>query len=95
MTALDIFTFFVFAVLIATVIGVIVFLGMLPGKIATRRGHPQAAAVTVAGWVALLSFGVLWPFAFVWAFVKYPESAAASHLAQKDPLASSPGDPRA
>jgi hypothetical protein len=45
-----------------------VWLGSLPGDIARKRNHPQADAVTALGWVGLL-FVILWPLAFVWAFV--------------------------
>jgi phosphatidylglycerophosphate synthase len=42
-------------------------LGGLPGRIAARRGHPQATAIGVCGWLGLLVF-VLWPIALVWAY---------------------------
>ena len=43
-------------------------LGSLPGKIADGRGHPQADAIRVAGWLGLLTMGLLWPFALIWAY---------------------------
>jgi len=46
---------------------VAVYLAMLPGRIARRRGHPQAAAVNVLGWLGLPT-GILWVAAMVWAF---------------------------
>jgi len=67
--AFDIIAFFVFAVLIAVAVIVIVLLGQLPGQIAKKRGHPQAAAITVAGWLGLATLGILWPIAFIWAFL--------------------------
>src|SRR5215207_8953083 len=42
-------------------------LGGLPGRIAAGRGHPQAAAISVCGWLGLLVF-VLWPIALIWAY---------------------------
>jgi hypothetical protein len=50
------------------VIGAIVLykLGGLPGSIAAARGHPQAAAINVCGWMGLVTI-VLWPLAMVWA----------------------------
>jgi hypothetical protein len=45
---LDIFAFGVFAVLLVAAVIVVVSLGSLPGQIAHNRGHPQAAAITVA-----------------------------------------------
>ena len=62
---LDIFAFGVFAVLLAAGVVIVVSLGSLPGKIAHRRGHPQAAAVTVAGWLGVATAGLLWPVALI------------------------------
>jgi hypothetical protein len=45
----DIIAFVVFGVLLVAVVVIVVTLGSLPGQIAYRRGHPQAAAITVAG----------------------------------------------
>jgi hypothetical protein len=67
--ALDAIAFLVFAVLIAVTLIIIVFLGQVPGRIARQRGHPQAAAINVAGWLGLATFGLLWPVALIWAFV--------------------------
>ena len=66
---LDAMAFLVFAVLIAVVIVIIVFLGQLPGRVARQLGHPQAAAINVAGWLGLATLGLLWPIALIWAFV--------------------------
>jgi hypothetical protein len=67
--ALDIMAFAVFAVIITAMVIVLVTLGQLPGKIAERRGHPQAAAINAAGWLALV-LPVLWPIALIWAFLR-------------------------
>jgi hypothetical protein len=61
--------------ILATLIITFVWLGSLPGEIARKRGHPQAAAITPLGWVGLLCF-VFWPIALVWAFVQSPGAAA-------------------
>jgi hypothetical protein len=45
----------------------IVWLGKLPGEAAYARGHPQAAAISVSGWLGLL-FPPLWPLALIWAY---------------------------
>jgi uncharacterized protein DUF3302 len=55
MSLLDIFAWIVLIVLVASTLGVIVIAGMLPGRIARGRGHPWASAVSMAGWVGLLS----------------------------------------
>jgi Zn-dependent protease with chaperone function len=41
-------------------------LGGMPGKTAHERGHPQADAITVLGWLGLLFGGVGWVIAMVW-----------------------------
>ena len=73
---LDAATFVVFGVLITLAVVIIVSLGQLPGQIARKRGHPQAAAVSVAGWVGLATGGVFWPLALIWAFLA-PGAGAA------------------
>ncbi|ABE39747.1 conserved hypothetical protein [Rhodopseudomonas palustris BisB5] len=48
-------------------IGAVLYkLGGLPGSIAAARGHPQAAAINICGWMGLVTL-VLWPVAMVWA----------------------------
>ena len=77
MSALDIFALVVIVFLIIAFAAVIVILGSLPGQIARKRGHPHADAVNVAGWIGIAT-GVLWPFAFVWAFLPIPSVGKAS-----------------
>jgi hypothetical protein len=67
---LDIIALVVIAVLLAAVVAIVVGLGSLPGAIARKRGHPQAAAVNVASWLGIATLGLLWPLAFIWAFYK-------------------------
>ena len=50
-------------------------MGWLPGHIARERGHPQAQAVTVAGWITLIFGFALWPVALIWAYVDVPARA--------------------
>ncbi|MEP9352798.1 DUF3302 domain-containing protein [Xanthobacter sp. KR7-65] len=76
MGALDIFAVIVFVVAIASVVAVFVIAGMAPGYVARRRGHPWAQAVSVAGWVTLIFGFVLWPVAFIWAYVDVPARPA-------------------
>ena len=60
------------------VLGAIVLykLGGLPGSIAAARGHPQAAAINVCGWMGVLTL-VLWPIAMVWAHMSAGDAPAA------------------
>jgi hypothetical protein len=67
---LDVFAFLVFGILFAAVVAAIVALGSLPGKIARRRRHRQADAINAASWIGIATLGILWPIAFVWAFLR-------------------------
>ena len=57
-------------------------LGGLPGRVAGQRRHPQADAIRIMGWLGLLTGGIVWAVALVWAYMT-PKSAA---------LASPPGN---
>jgi hypothetical protein len=70
MTMLDIFALIVLLVLLATAIAAWAVLGMLPGRIARSRNHPQADAITVCGWWGVITLGLLCPLAFIWAYTK-------------------------
>ncbi len=76
---LDIFALVVIAVLLAVAVAAVVGLGSLPGAIARKRDHPQAAAVNAASWLGVATLGLLWPLAFIWAFYKPPAPASASN----------------
>lgn len=73
MSVLDIFALIVLLVLLGVIIGVWVFLGMLPGKIAHSRNHPQAEAINVCGWWGVITLGILLPLAFIWAHTNPPD----------------------
>lgn len=72
MTGLDLFAWIVLIVVTVSTAGVLCIAGWLPGHIASRRNHPWAEAVKVAGWVTLLSGFVLWTVAFIRAYVNVP-----------------------
>ncbi len=67
---LDIFALIVIGVLIAVVVWLVVLLGPLPGNVARRRGHPQADAIRVLGWIGIVTLGPAWLAALVWAYTK-------------------------
>jgi hypothetical protein len=67
---LDIFALVVMGILIAVVIWLVVLLGPMPGEIARRRGHPQADAIGVLGWIGIVTLGSAWLVALVWAYAK-------------------------
>ena len=64
---LEIFALIVLVVLIAAAIWLIVILGNLPGKMAREAEHPQTEAIMLLGWFGLLTLGVGWLVAIVWA----------------------------
>ena len=76
MSGLDLFAWVVLIVVIACAVAVVIYLAMLPGMIATKRNHPWAKAVTVAGWVTLFLGFVLWPVVLIWAYVDVPTRAS-------------------
>jgi uncharacterized BrkB/YihY/UPF0761 family membrane protein len=78
MSFIDIFAWIVLLVLVATLVGVFVALGMMPGHIARKRGHPWPEAVTVGSWATLVCGFVLWPLVLIWAYVDMPERREAS-----------------
>jgi hypothetical protein len=43
---------------------------VLPERFAEKRHHPQTAAITTLGLLSLVFGGLLWPFAWLWAFTK-------------------------
>jgi hypothetical protein len=61
-------------------------LGGLPGSIAAARGHPQAAAINICGWMGIITL-VLWPIAMVWAYLP-PRNAVIIGAAAQDELTS-------
>jgi hypothetical protein len=68
--ALDVFALIVLLVIAVSLVGIALALAALPGRIATQRGHPQADAIRICGWLGLLTLGVLWPIALIWAYQK-------------------------
>ena len=48
----------------------VVLLGNMPGEIARKRNHPQAEAITALGWIGLITMGLSWFVAMVWAYYK-------------------------
>lgn len=68
--AADIIAIFV---ILAVPIGAIALFWMvhvLPEKIAERRHHPQQEAIKVLCLLSLVFGGMLWPFAWLWAYSK-------------------------
>ena len=64
------FAWFVIVLLFCVFVAIIVALGSLPKIIAQKRNHPQIEAINALSWIGLALFGIGWPIAFVWAFLK-------------------------
>jgi hypothetical protein len=59
--------FIILVVLILLIIWIYMMLAAIPGNKARERGHPQADAINVLGWIGLLLGLVPWVIALVWA----------------------------
>ena len=73
---LDIFALVVIGVLIALIIFLVVVIGPIPGNIARKRGHAQADAIMALGWIGMITLGLAWPIALVWAYTRSGEQHA-------------------
>jgi hypothetical protein len=69
-TAADVLAWVV--LIVAPIIGIGLFwmVHILPEKIAEKKKHPQAKAIQVLCLLSLVFGGLLWPFAFLWAYSK-------------------------
>jgi hypothetical protein len=58
--------------IIGPIIGIAVFwmVHILPEKIAEKKKHPQAKAIQCVCLLSLCFGGLLWPFAWLWAYTK-------------------------
>ncbi len=72
---LEIFALVVLGVLVAAAIWLVVVIGNIPGKMARGASHPQAEAINLLAWVGLLTMGLGWFAALVWAKVVPRDSA--------------------
>lgn len=72
MPFIDIFAWIVLSVVVATLVASFIALGVMPGRIARKRGHPWAQAVAIGSWATLVFGLVFWPLVLVWAYVDAP-----------------------
>ncbi len=70
---LDIFALVVISIIIALAIWLTITIASFPAKLAEKNNHPQVQAINTLAWLGLLTLGLLWVAAFVWAQIKYPE----------------------
>jgi hypothetical protein len=69
-SAADVIAIIVLIVVPVVVIGLFWLVHILPEKIAERRHHPQKEAIKVLCLLSLAFGGLLWPFAWLWAYSK-------------------------
>ncbi|HSQ80631.1 MAG TPA: DUF3302 domain-containing protein [Casimicrobiaceae bacterium] len=69
-TVADVLTWIV--IIMVPVVGIAVFwlVHVLPERFAEKRHHPQAQAIQTLCLLSLVFGGLLWPFAWLWAFTK-------------------------
>lgn len=60
------------AIIIGPIIGIVVFwlVHILPEKIAEKKKHPQTGAIQCLCLLSLVFGGLLWPLAWLWAYMK-------------------------
>jgi CBS domain containing-hemolysin-like protein len=69
-TAADVLAWVVIVVVPIVAIAVFWLVHVLPEKIAHRRHHPQAQAIHTLCLLSLVFGGLLWPFAWLWAYTR-------------------------
>lgn len=81
-------TGFVILVILVMVVAVIyIELASMPGKTARERGHPQADAINMLGWIGLLLGVGPWLVAMVWSrmqSLQAPGGAAVAKTRSED-----------
>ena len=83
MDGMTIFALIVLLILIAAIVAIWIVLGMMPGKIARQRNHPQADAINMCGWWGVITMGLLLPVAWIWAYTN-----PNSNLSRNEPAKS-------
>jgi hypothetical protein len=68
--------FVILVLLVLLLVWIFVKLAAMPGQKATERGHPQAEAINVLGWVGLLLGVAPWLVALVWAYTVTGEQSS-------------------
>jgi hypothetical protein len=70
MEFIDVVTIAIILIVVSTLVGFVLWLASVPGKVARARGHAQVDAVTAAGWLSLLTLLTTWPLVLVWAYFR-------------------------
>jgi CBS domain containing-hemolysin-like protein len=69
-TAANVLSWFVLIVMPIAAIGAFFYVHVLPEVIAERRHHPHKDSIKVLCILSLFFGGLLWPFAWLWAYTK-------------------------
>lgn len=77
MSFIDLFAIFVLIALIGSAFAGLVWLGSFPGKVAAERKHAQKDAVRIAGWLGIVTLGIVWPLACIWAYWNSEEKGSS------------------
>ena len=80
---LSVLALLILLLLVACVILLAAWLGGLPGRIARERSHPQADAINACGWLGLITMGVPWLIAMVWAYTNTSAPGTVAALADR------------
>jgi hypothetical protein len=80
MSGLDVFAILCLVLTLASILVLIVFLGIGPGYIARARNHPYADGVRICGWMGIATGGLLLPLAYVWAYTPWPNSSSSNRV---------------
>ena len=67
-------------------------IGGYPGRIARARNHPQADAISACGWIGAITFGILSPIAFVWAFTNPDATLLGKQRTPPEPESETDGE---
>jgi CBS domain containing-hemolysin-like protein len=81
-TAADYLAWFVIIVIPPAAIALFWIVHVLPQKAAEKRQHPQKEAIHVLCLLSLFFGGMLWPFAWLWAYAR-PTAHAVAHGTEK------------
>jgi hypothetical protein len=69
-TVANVLAWFILIVMPPLAIGLFLMVHVLPEKIAEKRHHPQKESIKVLCILSLVFGGMLWPFAWLWAYTR-------------------------
>ena len=89
MSIYDYIAFAAMFVVFCGLIFLVICLGDLPAKIATKRNHPQVDALRVMSWLGLLfTGGIVYIAAIIWAYYDYDAASQQTDTASLKQLES-------